>query len=248
MELDLSTFLLEIVNFLILVWLLKRFFYKPVLAVIARRREEIQKQIAAAESIRGESESLKADYENRLARWEEEKEAARRELHGELEAERQRLHEELAGSLEQERERERVLAQRRLQNEAREAERRAVEQATAFLARLLQRLAGPELEARLLQVVVEDLGDFSDEQKAALQTAHAGAGTPLLVTSVWPLPDAGRKALEQALADILGEPPRCEYRQDAALIAGLSLYVGPWLLQANLQEELKYFAQAGNEQ
>ena len=37
MQLNWSTFVLEIINFLILVWVLKRFLYKPVLAAIAQR-------------------------------------------------------------------------------------------------------------------------------------------------------------------------------------------------------------------
>ena len=42
MELSWSTFFLEIINFLVLVWILKRFLYKPVMDVIARRREGIE--------------------------------------------------------------------------------------------------------------------------------------------------------------------------------------------------------------
>lgn len=38
MQIDWTTFVLEIVNFLALVWLLKRFLYTPVLDVLARRR------------------------------------------------------------------------------------------------------------------------------------------------------------------------------------------------------------------
>ena len=51
MELNWSTFVLEILNFLVLVWILKRFLYKPVLAVIARRREGIEKSLAEARSL-----------------------------------------------------------------------------------------------------------------------------------------------------------------------------------------------------
>ncbi len=57
MELNWTTFALEIVNFLILVWILKRFLYKPVLEAIARRKTAIDKTLSdaagAAESRRG---------------------------------------------------------------------------------------------------------------------------------------------------------------------------------------------------
>ena len=39
MQLDLTSFLLELVNFAVLVWILHRFLYKPVLAAIDRRAQ-----------------------------------------------------------------------------------------------------------------------------------------------------------------------------------------------------------------
>ena len=38
MQIDWTTFALEIINFLVLVWILKRFLYRPVLDTLARRR------------------------------------------------------------------------------------------------------------------------------------------------------------------------------------------------------------------
>jgi F-type H+-transporting ATPase subunit b len=67
MELNWSTFVLEIINFLVLVWILQRLLYKPVLAVIARRRAGIEKTLADAKHLQAEAERLKAQYESRLA-------------------------------------------------------------------------------------------------------------------------------------------------------------------------------------
>ena len=48
MEFDWTTFALEVVNFLVLVWLLKRFLYRPVLACSTRRRAEVERHMAEA--------------------------------------------------------------------------------------------------------------------------------------------------------------------------------------------------------
>ena len=48
MELTWSTFILEIINFLILVWILKRFLYKPVMDAIAKRRASIEQSMQDA--------------------------------------------------------------------------------------------------------------------------------------------------------------------------------------------------------
>ena len=48
MELSWPTFFLEIINFLVLVWILKRFLYKPVLEAIAHRKAVIDKTLVDA--------------------------------------------------------------------------------------------------------------------------------------------------------------------------------------------------------
>ena len=66
MELSWSTFVLEIINFLVLVWILKRFLYKPVMDVIARRREEIEKTRAEAAQLQTDAQNLQQQYEERV--------------------------------------------------------------------------------------------------------------------------------------------------------------------------------------
>ena len=72
MELNWSTFALEIINFLVLVWILKRFFYQPVLEVIARRRAGIEKTRTEALQLQDEAQALRSQYENRLTEWDKE--------------------------------------------------------------------------------------------------------------------------------------------------------------------------------
>src|SRR5574338_1303003 len=103
MELDWTTFILEIINFLILLWLLKRLLYKPVLNMIARRKAEIEKRVADSQALRQEAESLRAQYERRIIEWEQERTAARSRLLEEISTERARLTAALRASLDQER-------------------------------------------------------------------------------------------------------------------------------------------------
>ena len=87
MELNWSTFVLEIINFLVLVWILKRFLYKPVLAGIARRRAGIEKTCQDAEALAGRGRACR-NIRAAPAEWEQERQQARDDLEQELEAER----------------------------------------------------------------------------------------------------------------------------------------------------------------
>jgi F-type H+-transporting ATPase subunit b len=55
----------QIVNFLILVWLLKHFLYKPILDAIDAREKKIAAELADADTKRTEAEKERADFENK---------------------------------------------------------------------------------------------------------------------------------------------------------------------------------------
>lgn len=241
MELSWSTFVLEIINFLVLVWILKRFLYKPVLEVIARRRAGIEKRLAEARRLHDEAESLKADYENRLAEWEQERRNKREELKQELEAERHKRLEALQQALSQERQKSEAREARRRAGDVRIIERRALQLGGRFASRLLELAAGPELESRLLEMVVAGLKDLSRERLAELRTQWGEPPEAITVVSAHTLPEDGRRELEQALAGVTGLDLPVHYEQDTELLAGLRITVGAWLVAANVRDELQGF-------
>ena len=61
-DLSLGTILAQMLNFFILVWLLARFAYIPLLDMMTERKERIAKDLEAAEQARAEAETFKADY------------------------------------------------------------------------------------------------------------------------------------------------------------------------------------------
>ncbi|HEU5409087.1 MAG TPA: F0F1 ATP synthase subunit delta [Nitrospira sp.] len=243
MELDWTTFALEILNFLVLVWVLKRLLYKPVLKVIAERKAEIQKTLSDAESLRKEAQDLRDQYENRQVEWNREKETVRNRMVEEVNAEKVRLLLELQTSLDQDRAKARALEQRRLTDLTRQAEDAAIAQGGQFAARLLARLASAELEAKLVEIMLEDLRRIPDERRQAIRTGCGKGEVPAFVTSAHVLSQPQQKSLQEALQSLLGRPVSCEWREDQDLLAGIRLSLGPWMLGVNLQDELKAFSE-----
>ena len=242
MELNWSTFFLEIINFLILVWILKRFLYQPVLDVITRRRAGIEKSMVDAQDKLAQAKALETQYQNRLNEWGQEKQSARETLRREIESERARLMAALMTSMDQEREKARVLEERRMRDALRRNEEQALQHGARFAGRLLTRFAAPELEARLLQMVLEDLPQLKNDRQEGLRAAYDSTKEPITVTSAFPLDEAQRRELQAQFAKLLG-PARVawNFQQDPALGAGLRVRIGPWVLRANLQDELEFF-------
>jgi len=242
MQLDLTSFVLELINFAVLVWILHRFLYKPVLAAIDRRRAAVEQSLAQARTARDEAAALKSQVEQRLASWERERAEAKGKLAAELAAQRDKALAETARAAEQERARLAAL-QARQELERRSAdERRALEQAAGFAARLLERVSGPELDARLIELLAADLGALPREGLEQLAKAARAAGGSVAVQSAHPLSQAARTRLEQALSESLGVECRAQYAVDQTLVGGVRVALGSWLLQADLADELGFFS------
>jgi F-type H+-transporting ATPase subunit b len=243
LELSLSTFVLEIFNFLVLVWILKRFLYKPVLDVIAKRRAGIENQLDEARQLHEEADKLKAEYENRLASRDKERQQARDALAQELDAERSQQMTALKKTLAKEREKAQVAESRRRAETAREIEHHALQQGAQFATRLLSQAAGPELEARLVELLLDGLANLSEERITALKTQWGEPPESIRVASAFPLSAEQQKQIEKALMETTGLETPVAYEQESKLLAGLRITIGAWVLHANLQDELKGFAE-----
>jgi F-type H+-transporting ATPase subunit b len=242
MQLDLTSFVLELINFAVLVWILHRFLYRPVLAAIDRRRAAVEKSLAQAKAAQDEAATLKTQVEGRLASWERERAEAKGKLAAELAAQREKALAETARAAEQERARLAALQARRDLERRSADEQRALEQAAGFAARLLERVSGPELDARLVELLAADLAALPKDRLDALAEAARAAGGGVAVQSAHPLSESARTRLEQALSQSLGVECRAQYAADESLVGGVRVALGPWLLQADLADELRFFS------
>ncbi len=247
MELNWSTFLLEIINFLILIWILKRFLYQPVLDVIARRQASIQKDLSDARTLQENATAMEEKYKNRLTEWESEREEMHLELNKEIQTERQKKLEELHVRLEEEGEKLKMIEQHKLETLRLNLQERALIQGAEFSARVLSEAAGPEVETNLLSFFLNEFSSLSAEQFDKLHACAGEKTDKILVTSAYPIESDTRHQLEHAIMDKLKVKTAFHYEQDKRLLAGVRIAMGAWVLRLNLQDELKSFAELAHE-
>jgi F-type H+-transporting ATPase subunit b len=241
MEIDLTTFLMEIANFMILVWIMNRLLYKPVRRIIAERQAAMEQTRAEAERMRTEAAGLEQTYQGRLASWDMEKAELRRQLQVEIAAERQRLTAGLDLELAGMRDKARVTEERRAEEIVRLSEERAIANAGQFAARLLTRTATPELGSRLMEMLLEDLAGLPDEQRRSIIDALAREEATVHVESAHQLAETAPVAFEARFREIFPAAKQFSFCVNEALLAGIRVIVGPWNLSANLKDELDFF-------
>lgn len=243
MDFSWSSFVLEIINFLVLIWILKRFLYKPVLNVINKRRAGIEESLAGARQQLEEAQALQTQYQNRLQDWDRIKQEKRKDFDQELDSERARRLTVLQQELELEREKSKVAENRRQEDIRKEIEERALQQGSRFATSLLRHGAGPEMEAKLIELVVSDLNSLHEHNHIDLLRTYGKPLDSIEVRSAYEIGADQRQRLESVLTSLLPEPVPVQFHVNPDLIAGLDIRIGTWQLNANLRDELRGFSE-----
>jgi len=240
-EISLSTFILEIINFLVLVWILKRFLYRPVLDIVARRQARIDETMAAAQRTDSDARQLKERYEARLRDWESEQADAREKLAHEIDAERSRQLAALRASLDEEAEKREAAEERRLADLGARLERQGLALGARFASRLLEASATPELQEKLVGLFLQDLDATPQERVACLLGSPDLPPDAVEVSSAYELTPAEQAAVGERAKALCGADIPVHFAEAPELMAGIRLSIGGCVLGLNLKDELDGF-------
>lgn len=236
MTFDLWTLGFQTVNVLVLVWLLQRFLWKPVAAMIAERQEKAATLLQQAETKRAEAETALAGVESKrkglaverdgvLATARKDAEAARAALLDTAKAEANTWHDMAEAA--------RARAAETLKKTAMED---AQELALTIASQLAARLNGPATDAAFMVWLVEGLAALSDADRKAL------AGADLKVVSAADADTKAQDRIAKAITKVLGAPVTLTFRTDPALIAGHELHSPHFTLRNSWRADLARIA------
>lgn len=243
MLIDWFTVAAQVVNFLVLVWLLKRFLYKPVLNAIDAREKQIAERLSEAAAERSNATAERSSYEAKNKAFSEERE-------GLLAAARTAAGDERAALLQKARSEYETLRARlseELSEEREELARsivsRALNEAFAIARRLLGDLSDRNLEERIVEIFVRRLHSLSDQDRAELRKRLAGeqesraSAAPVCVRSAFELSANQRAAIEKELGNVI-PAVAVQYGQAPELIGGIELTANGYLLRWSIEDYL----------
>ena len=234
MTIDWWTLGLEAINVAVLVWLLGRFFWAPVVGIIEKRRAAIAEALAKADARDRELEKAAADIAGSRAGFAAERDAIIAGARKEAEIERAAIIEKArkdAAELEA-KAHQAVEAERETERKAWTA--RSARLAVTIAGRLAARLDGPAVDAAFLGWLVKAAGDLSGTAKASL----ASHGMKLVAVTARPLDDAERKRVRSEIAGAIGSRPAMTFETDPSLIAGMELHGSHFSLRNSWRADL----------
>ena len=213
----------QALNFLILVWLLKRFLYKPILRAIDAREKRVAMELANADKKKAEAQKERDEFQHKNEELDQQRAALLSKATNEAQTERQRL-------LDEARKAAAVLSSK-LQETSRNEEqalhqairRRTQQEVFAIARKALMDLATTSLEERLGEVFTRRLREMDGEAKAGLAEALKTGSAPALVRSAFDLPAEQRAAIQNALNETFSAEIRVRFETAPDLVSGIEL-------------------------
>ncbi len=223
MLIDWFTVAAQVVNFLILVWLMKRFLYKPILHAIDEREKRIATELANADKKKAEAQKESDDFKHKNEEFDKQRAALLSKATDEAKAERQRLLDEAR--------KDAAALSSKLQEALRDQEhtlhqaisRRTQQEVFAIARKTLTDLATVSLEERLGEVFTRRLREMDAQAKAGLAQPLKTASDPAVVRSAFDLPAQQRAAIQNALNETFSAEIHVRFETAPDLISGIEL-------------------------
>lgn len=220
MSINWITVIAQIANFLVLVWLLKRFLYRPILDGIDAREAEITRRMTEAGQAQEKARTAEAKYRTQEKQLLSDQDAMLKQALQSTQEQRDTLLANARARLEQEQKDWRTHLERERQRFAAQLQRAGSETLLELTRKALRELADETLEEAIVRHVGKRLQPMAEELAQA-----AGENTQAVATTRDRLPEAARTQLKAEIARLLpGVTPRFE--TDSQQAPGLILRVG----------------------
>lgn len=223
MPIDWFTVIAQAINFLILVWLLKRFLYKPILQAIDEREKLIAAQLAQAEAKKAEAQKERDEFQHKNEAFDRERAALLKVATDEAQAERQRLIDKACQDADSLRAKRQEALRKEQQDLHQDIVRWTQKQVFAIARKALADLAATSLEQCMADVFIQRLGALTGAAKEQLAQALKTSTQPARVRSAFDLPPEQQAAIQKALNDAFADDIPIQFETAAEVVSGIEL-------------------------
>jgi F-type H+-transporting ATPase subunit b len=228
----------QALNFIILVWLLKRFLYKPILDAVDAREKLIATELADAEAKKAEAQKGRDEFQQKNEELDRQRATLLTAATDAAKAERQRLLEEARTEAD-------ALSAKRMdrlradaQNLHRAIERRTQQAVFAIARKALMDLATTSLEERFGAIFTRRLREMDGQAKQCLAEALRTATEPARVRSAFDLPAEQRATIQNALNETFAAEIDVRFATAPDLLCGIELTANGQRVDWNIADYL----------
>jgi F-type H+-transporting ATPase subunit b len=221
MLIDWFTVIAQVINFLILVWLMKRYLYQPIVKALDAREQRIAAELADADAKRAEALADREEFRRKNEEFDQQRNGLFSKATNDAAAQHSQLLEEVRKDADE----LRGKLQDKLNNEYRnlhdEIARRTQAEVFAIARKTLSELSGTSLEARMVEVFLQRLRELDDTERSKL--AVIAAQDTITVRSAFELPQPQQASIDASIKTTLGSKSPVRFEIVPGLIGGIEL-------------------------
>jgi len=238
MQVDWITTIAQIINFLVLVYLLKRFLYRPIVAAMNRREAHIAQRLDEAAEQSATAQQKTDAYNEKIRKLELQRDQLMEDARHDAETQRAQLLDALRDEIAVIRTRWHEEVQREKQAFLAQTRQMVGEQVCQVARQAFGDLADAELESQMLNVFHRKMAGIPSQDKASLAESATDKG--LTVQTGFPLSTEMQAQLITLIHDQLNSALAVHFEQVPALICGIALRGAGFKLEWNLESYLAH--------
>lgn len=238
MQINWFTVIAQIVNFLVLVWLLRRFLYKPILNAIDEREKKIESQLKDADNRESKAKKEQDEFKKKNEEFDQEKKERMDKAVVETNVERDKLLEIARNEADE----LRVKLQKSL-SEMQENLNHDIVQKTqlevfAIARKTLADLASQSLEEQSTTLFIKRLNDLKKDEKQQFIKAFKSESSPILIGSAFDLSKKQQTEIQKTVTEILGKKTHFQFKTEPEIINGIELTSNGYKVAWSISEYL----------
>ncbi len=223
MLIDWSTVIAQMINFLVLIWLLKRYLYKPVLLAIDTREKSIASQISLAAASQATAQKSQQDSALKSAEFDQQKSSMLAAAQNDAAQERQKLMDEAQKDSDALRAKQDETLERERLEASREIVRLTCKEVFSVARKALSDLSSVSLEATMAGVLIDRIGMLSTGDKTQFAQSLLNTSQSVVVRSTFDLPEAQQNAIKSAVKENFDYDTNIEFKTEPDLVCGIEL-------------------------
>jgi F-type H+-transporting ATPase subunit b len=239
MHIDWFVFLAQIFNFLLLMYLLKRFLYGRILKAMDDREAKIAARFAEADELKAKAEGEARLYEKRNQSLNEKKEVMLNEATMAADAKRKELMEKVRVEVDAVKARWQDMLVREQDAFFYDLRQRAAKQLYATARKALSDLADADLEERIVDEFLRRVQALDEEKSAQLRKAISGGGNRVTIQSAFGIPAPRQAQIEEVLKKQITNGFTIRYLHEPDVVSGIEMRVNGHKIAWSLNEYLE---------
>lgn len=223
-QIDYFTFFAQVVNFLVLILLLRFFLYRRIIKAMDERENGISRRLQEAKDLKVEAEKEKGEYQKEKQELSQKRESILIEARKEAQTISEELKKKARSEVDESKDKWLEEVERQKKVFLTDLRKRSGEKIFSIASRVLKDLANDELEIHIINNFIRRLYSMGEKEKEAIKGFIRKPREEIIIRSSFVIPGTLPERIKEAVRDQIGNKVNFRFEIETDLLCGIELH------------------------